>query len=43
VTPTDPTTLLAVFCLVFCVAALSAFLPASRAMRVDPTIALRHE
>ncbi len=43
VTPTDPATLLSVFCLVFCVAALAAFLPASRAMRVDPTIALRHE
>jgi predicted permease len=43
VTPTDPATLFSVFCLVFCVAALAAFLPARRAMRVDPTIALRHE
>jgi predicted permease len=43
VTPTDPATLVSVTCLVFCVATLAAFLPARRAMRVDPTVALRDE
>jgi predicted permease len=43
VTPTDPATLLSVTCLVFCVATLAAFLPARRAMRVDPMLALRDE
>jgi putative ABC transport system permease protein len=43
VTPTDPATLFSVCCLVFCVAAVAAFMPARRAMRVDPTVALRYE
>jgi predicted permease len=43
VTPTDPATLLSVSCLVICVAAVAAFMPARRAMRVDPTVALRYE
>jgi ABC-type antimicrobial peptide transport system permease subunit len=43
VTPSDPATLLSVTCLVFCVATLAASLPARRAMRVDPIVALRDE
>jgi predicted permease len=43
VTPTDPGTLVAVSCAVVAVAAISAFLPAWRATRVDPMVALRWE
>jgi predicted permease len=43
VTPSDPATLLSVTCFVFCVAAVAALLPARRAMRVDPAVALRDE
>jgi putative ABC transport system permease protein len=43
VEPFDPATFAAVAALVFLVAALAAAIPARRAMRVDPMIALRHE
>ena len=43
VTPTDPVTFAAVSLLVVCAALLASFAPVRRAMRVDPTIALKHE
>jgi predicted permease len=43
VTPTDPATLGVVVAAVLCVAVSSAFLPARRAVRVDPMITLRYE
>jgi predicted permease len=39
----DPTTLVAVCVLLALVAALAGWLPARKAMRVDPMVALRHE
>lgn len=43
VTPTDPVTFACVSLLVASVALLASFAPVRRAMRVDPTIALKHE
>jgi predicted permease len=43
VSPGDPGTLVVVSCAVLAVAAVSAFVPAWRAMRVDPMVALRYE
>ena len=43
VTPTDPTTLAAVVCAIFAVFVIATILPARRAMRVDPMVALRYE
>ena len=43
ITPTDPITLALVCCTIFAVCALAAVLPARRAMRVDPIVALRYE
>ena len=43
VTPTDPVTLGVVATAVLFVAVTSAFVPARRAVRVNPMIALRHE
>jgi predicted permease len=43
VSATDPITFVAVLCAVTLAAALAAYIPARRAMRVDPIAALRHE
>jgi putative ABC transport system permease protein len=43
VSPTDPLTLVAVAALLFSVALLTSWLPARRAARTDPMIALRHD
>ena len=42
-TPADPTALISATILMFAVAALAGFIPARRAMRVDPMVALRYE
>ncbi|HKF25242.1 MAG TPA: hypothetical protein VKB24_04680, partial [Candidatus Acidoferrum sp.] len=43
VRPTDAATLAGVVCLFSAVAFLACYLPARRATRVDPMVALRHE
>jgi putative ABC transport system permease protein len=43
VAPTDPVTFVAVVLLMMLVVLLACFIPARRAMRVDPMVALRHE
>jgi ABC-type antimicrobial peptide transport system permease subunit len=43
ITPTDPTTFPAVASIILLVALAAAVVPASRAARIDPVIALRHD
>lgn len=43
VRPTDPTTIIGVAALLMLVAVVASYLPARRAVRVDPIVALRHE
>lgn len=43
VTPTDPLTFAGVFLLLALTALIACYIPARRAARIDPLIALRHE
>jgi putative ABC transport system permease protein len=43
VTPTDPTTFASITVLFFAVAVCACWLPARRAARLDPTVALRDQ
>ena len=43
ITPGDPQTLIAVALILAAVGMTAAWLPARRAMRLDPTVALRHD
>ena len=43
VTPTDPLTFVGVVCTIMATAMMAAYLPAHRASKVDPMVALRHE
>ncbi len=43
ITPTDPLTIVAAALVLLLVAVLAAFLPARKASRIEPTVALRHE